>query len=641
MFPLKQLDRFMLKSFLPLFVMTFLICTFIVLMQFLWQHIDDLVGKGLSIDVLAELFFYAALSMVPLALPLAILLASLMTFGNLGESFELTAMKAGGISLFRVMKPLIWLMVFISIGAFFFQNNALPLAQARMWTLLRSMRQKSPELDIKEGEFNYQLPNVNIFVSEKNHETGMLYDVMIYDIRQGFERSRVILADSAALAMSDDKTHLYLTMHTGELFENLRDATGVNTAARNQLYRRESFRLKQFMLDFDANFTRMDESDMRSLYIGKNVSQLAHSIDSLHQRVDSLGTDIGNALLGDRILGLERYRETVAPDGSSVTEPKHIDAMARPVDIDSLFAAADLSARRRYFMSAQGAVQQKRMENLGRSLYMDDEAKIMRRHSIELQKKFTLSLACIVFFFIGAPLGAIIRKGGLGMPLVISVLLFIVYYIIDNTGMKLARDGKVAVWQGVWLSSSILLPLGFFVTYKAVNDSAVFNADAYKNMLRGLLNTDRRELQRKEVVIEEVDTARALEMTAALRQACLSFQADFGRPQSYCDYWIGGGYPSRRVQEVAAALELTVAYLSNSRSVRIINALNRLPLLHNFRILHPSAASAGSRFMFWCLPLGMPVWLLARRWQLRFRRKVALIKDETDKIENIITTEND
>ncbi len=640
MFPLKQLDRFMLKSFMPLFLMTFLICTFIVLMQFLWQHIDDLVGKGLSIDVLGELFFYAALSMVPLALPLAILLASLMTFGNLGESFELTAMKAGGVSLFRVMRPLIWLMVVIAIGAFFFQNNALPLAQARMWTLLRSMRQKSPELDIKEGEFNYQLPNVNLFVSEKNHETGMLYDVVIYDIRQGFERSRVIRADSASLAMSDDKMHLYLTMHSGEMFENLRDATGVNTMTRNQLYRRENFQRKQFMLDFDANFTRMDEGDMRSLYIGKNVSQLAHSIDSLHQRVDSIGTDIGNALLEDRVLGLQRYEEIVDPDGNSTVKAREPAVMTVPLNVDSLFASVDNTTRRRYFMSAQGAVQQKRMENLGRSLYMDDEAKIMRRHSIELQKKFTLSLACIVFFFIGAPLGAIIRKGGLGMPLVISVLLFIIYYIIDNTGMKMARDGKVAVWQGVWLSSAILLPLGFFVTYKAVNDSAVFNADAYKNFIRGLLNTDKREITRKEVVIEEVDRTRALEMNGVLLSECRSFMADYGSPQSYREYWLGGGYPSRRVQSLMAALELAVSYMANSRSLKVINALNNLPLLHNFRILHPDAGSLWSRAMYWCVPLGVPVWLLARRWQLRFRRKITVIADEVTKIDKLLNQDD-
>ncbi|MDE7388894.1 MAG: LptF/LptG family permease, partial [Muribaculaceae bacterium] len=605
---------------------------------FLWQHIDDLVGKGLSIDVLGELFFYAALSMVPLALPLAILLASLMTFGNLGESFELTAMKAGGISLFRVMRPLIWLMVVISIGAFFFQNNALPLAQARMWTLLRSMRQKSPELDIKEGEFNYQLPNVNIFVSEKNHDTGMLYDVTIYDMRQGFDRSRVIKADSASLAMSEDKMHLYLTMYSGLLSENLRDATGVNTSARNQLYRTEAFHRKQLMMEFNTNFNRMDEGDMRSLYIGKNVSQLSHSIDSLNQRVDSIGSDIGHALMQDRVLGINRYTEIVEPDGSSRMERSPESLSARTVDIDSIFTSPDFQARRRFFTIAQADVQQKRMENLGRSLYMDDESRIMRRHSIELLKKFTLSLACIVFFFIGAPLGAIIRKGGMGMPLVISVLLFIVYYIIDNTGVKMARDGKVAVWEGVWLSSAILLPLGFFVTWKAVNDSSVFNADAYKNFMRALLNKDTRSLSRKEVVIEEVETPRALEMTAELLGICRDFRATYTKPQGYGAYW-NGGFNETRIKQLTASLEITVSYLANSRSLKVIGLLNNLPLLHDFAILHPTTSRLWSRVWFWAIPAGVPMWLIGRRWQRRFLRKIDIIITETSKIETILNSD--
>ena len=213
----------MLKSFVPLFVMTFFICLFIVLMQFLWKYIHELVGKGLSIDVIAELFFYAALTMIPLALPLAILLASLMTFGNLGENFELTAMKASGISLIRVMKPLTVLMVIISIAAFFFQNDVLPVAQAKMYTLLYSIRQKSPELEIPEGVFYDQIPGYNLFVKSKNRDTGTLYDIMIYDISKGFDNAGVILADSGKLATSADNTHLVLTLWKGEQFENLRD----------------------------------------------------------------------------------------------------------------------------------------------------------------------------------------------------------------------------------------------------------------------------------------------------------------------------------------------------------------------------------------------------------------------------------
>ena len=223
MLGIKRLYLFMLKSFVPLFVMTFFICLFIVLMQFLWRYIDDLVGKGLGIDVIAELFFYAALTMIPMALPLAILLASLMTFGNLGEQFELTAMKASGISLLKVMRPLIILMVAVAVGAFFFQNYMLPVAQTKMWTLLFSMRQKSPELEIPEGVFYDQIPGYNLFVERKNRDTGTLYDLMIYDISRGFDNASIILADSGRMAMAEDKRHLFLKLWQGESFENIRE----------------------------------------------------------------------------------------------------------------------------------------------------------------------------------------------------------------------------------------------------------------------------------------------------------------------------------------------------------------------------------------------------------------------------------
>ena len=288
MFKIKRLYLYMLQSYVPLLLMTFFICLFIVLMQFLWRYIDDLVGKGLTIDVIGELFFYAALTMVPMALPLAILLASLMIFGNLGEKFELTAMKASGISLLKVMSPLIVLISFIAVGAFFFQNNVLPVAQTKMWTLLYSMRQKSPELEIPEGVFYSQIPGYNFYVESKNRETGTLYNMMIYDVSRGFDNARVILADSGHLKSADDKIHLFLQLHNGEQFENLRENQG-NTNQGNQPYRREQFELKEILLAFDANFNRMDESGMRNQYVGKNMSELQATIDSVGHRVDSIG----------------------------------------------------------------------------------------------------------------------------------------------------------------------------------------------------------------------------------------------------------------------------------------------------------------------------------------------------------------
>lgn len=614
MFEFKRLDRFILKTFLPLFAMTFLICTFLVLMQFLWMHLTDMVGKGLGMGLLLELFFYAALSMVPLALPLAVLLASLMTFGNLGESLELTAMKSGGVSLFRVMRPLIILMVFVSVGAFFFQNDVLPVAQSRMWTLLKSMRQKSPELDIAEGEFNGQLPNINIYVEKKNHDTGVLYDVMIYDLQQGFERSRVILCDSATLQTTPDKEHLKLTLYQGELFENLRDATGVNTTARNQLYRREEFHTKTLLIAFDANFERMDEGDMRSLYIGKNVSQLRHSIDSIHNRIDSIGAAYGKEIASNSFISLS---------------PEAIPESMRAVDAvtvmkmnpDSMRREELRSSRRRYIQNAKNEMERSKMEYLGRSLYMGDEQKVLARHGIELHKKFTLSLACLVFFFIGAPLGAIIRKGGLGTPLVISVFLFIFYYIIDNSGMKMARDGKLPVWEGMWLSSAVLLPLGIWVTYKAVKDSAMFNADAWKRALRILTGKNKRALAVKEVIIEDVEPAVAAEKLDELGSLAAEFLKKYPRPQGYVSYWRGGIDPAL-LRQLTASLEVTVSYLSNTRSRQLMERLNEVPILQDLMILHPRSQSLWTKVAMYLFPVGLIIWAIGLLFETRTIKSV-------------------
>ena len=255
----KRLHLFVLKSFLPLFMMTFFIVLFIVLMQFLWKYIDDLVGKGLSMEVIGELFFYAAVSMVPMALPLAILLASLMTFGNLGERFELTAMKAAGISLVRVMAPLIVLISGVAVGAFFFQNDVLPKAQVKMWTLLFSMRQKNPEVEIPEGIFYDQIPGINLYVSAKNKENGRLYDVKIYDVRHGGENVTILVSDSAEMSLTQDMQYIFLNMYKGNQYEKM----APNSTFQNDPFRRESFHSKQMFIPFDNNFTRLDELGMR------------------------------------------------------------------------------------------------------------------------------------------------------------------------------------------------------------------------------------------------------------------------------------------------------------------------------------------------------------------------------------------
>lgn len=571
---LKRLYRFMLRTFLPLFLMTFFICLFIVLMQFVWRFIDDLVGKGLETHVLAELFFYAALTMVPMALPLSILLASLMTFGNLGESFELTAMKASGVSLLKVMKPLIIFIGFVAVGAFFFQNDVLPVAQTKMYTLLYSVKQKSPELEIPEGVFYDQIPGYNFFVDHKNQETGTLYDLMIYDVSRGFDNARIILADSGHLKLADDKQHLFLQLHSGEQFENLRENTSGHHS-QNQPYRRESFRLKEILLKFDTNFNRMDESGMRNQYVGKNIEELQATIDSVGLRVDSIGATYARDIKERPWLRIPFYTDRYV-DGERVKMPQKPVQMAEPIDIDSLFYRQRPAMVGSYLAQAQLKAQRVKQDYEFKSFAMEADRETIRRHQIEMQKKFTLSFACLIFFFIGAPLGSIIRKGGLGTPLVISVFLFIFYYIIDNTGYKMARDGKIEVWAGIWLSSAVLLPLGIFFTTKAMNDSAVFNIDAYRNAWRRLRGTLRRELEVKEFTLNEVDPARAIELLTRLQVACRHLR------RAYRDmnpgkrlYYLVRKFPER--DKAQAVLNDTVDYLANSRRRNIIDAVNMYP----------------------------------------------------------------
>lgn len=478
MLRIKRLYLYILQTFVPVFFMTFAICLFIILMQFLWKYVEDLVGKGLDTHVLAELFLYAALTLVPMALPLAILLASLMSFGNLGERYELLAIKAAGISLLRAMRPLIILMILICIGAFFFQNDIIPKINVKFRTLMISVKQKSPELDIPEGSFYSGIDNYNIYVKTKDKETGTLRDVMIYDVSKGFDNMAVIVCDSAKMKMSSNKDYLQLNLYNGQQFANFKQSgLGDRATVRNDKfvpYSRENFKEKEVIIPFDANFNRMDEASMDGTQIAKNVSQLRASVDSLTIIVDSLNVNDRKVMLKYTYLS---YRNNYQIDTTKVQE----DNLDYSYSLDSVLNSLSPSEKVNVYSEAMSRAEANKNDFMFRSISKIDTQKKIRQHNVELQRKFTLSFACLIFFFIGAPLGAIIRKGGLGMPVVVSVILFIIYYIIDNLGYKMARDGVWDVWQGVWLSSFILFPLGVFITYKAINDSALFNADAYRN----------------------------------------------------------------------------------------------------------------------------------------------------------------
>lgn len=571
----------MLQRFLPLLTMTFFICLFIVLMQFLWKSIEDLVGKGLSVGVICELFFYAALSMVPTALPLAVLLASLMVFGNLGEKFELTAMKASGISLFRIMRPLIVFMAFLAVGAFFFQNDVLPIAKTKMWTLLFSVRQKSPEVEIPARSFYDQIPNMNLYTESKNPETGMLYGMILYDLSRGYDNTRVILADSGRFNFTEDKTRLFLHLYSGEMFENMRDNSMGASSSRYMPFRREHFDDKQIYFPFDANFNRIDEGGMRSQYIGQNVRQLMHSIDSIGREVDSVGTQYATEIRNAPYFGLTRTITRRQPDGTFENIERPQVALDQPIDIDSIITARGPSLQKSYLTQALAKAKRQKQEYMYRSLALSEQAKLMRRHDIEMQRKFTLSFACIIFFFIGAPLGAIIKKGGLGMPLVISVLLFIVYFLIDNAGYKMARDGKMPVWEGIWLSSFVLLPMGVFFTYKAVGDSAVFNMDAYRNFFRRLIGkTMARDLTLKEVRMTEVEPSVAADMLSHFLESAIATKQNMAALTP-----LKRLFATSHTALLRQELNNLVDYMSNSSDIYTINLLNQYPFKPTWRNL--------------------------------------------------------
>lgn len=600
---IKRLYLFILQTFLPLFAMTFFIVLFIVMMQFLWRYIDDLVGKGLEFKVIAELFFYAAVSMVPMALPLAILLASLMTFGNLGEKFELTAMKASGISLLKVMSPLIVLMCFVSVGAFFFQNNVLPKAQVKMWTLLFSMRQKSPELEIPEGVFYDQIPGYNLFVKDKDPQTGMLHNVMIYDVQNGGDNSTIIMADSARLAMAPDMSHLYLRLMKGEQFENLRQMSG---ADRNVPFRREEFFDKEVLIPFDANFNRLDEQGMRDQYVGKNVAELQETIDSVTVRLDSIGAGYAR----DMRRGSLPFPSAQLPSEGG---KKSVPAPLKALNVDSLLQVLPIEKSTELLRAAKNVARTRQIDLDMKTEVVAEEKKTIRRHGIEFYRRFTLSVACLVFFFIGAPLGAIIRKGGLGTPLVISILLFLFYYIIDNTGYKMARDGRWPVWAGMWLSSVVLAPLGIYVTWRAMNDSAVFDKDRYLSLIRKIFGTrSDRHVEYKEVVIDELSDERAAELILPLADEARRLSKEVERCRNYKSYW-GGEFPSDEYVAFVQQLEEAVSQLTNSRNQRLLAMLPEVPVLRRLAIYRFSRHRWVGIALGVIFPVGVPVWLLALR----------------------------
>ena len=625
-FRIKKLDIFIAKQFLLLFAGTFFICLFVLMMQFLWRYIDDLIGKGLSMQILAQFFYYMALMMVPQALPLAILLSSLITFGNLGESSELTAIKAAGISLMQSFRSLIVITMLIMCTSFYFQNNIGPHANIKLAQLILSMKQKSPELEIPEGVFYDGIPNSNIYVQKKNVKTGKLYGIMIYRMTDSYEDAAIILADSGMLQSTAEKKHLILSLWSGEWFENMRESDLGGSAAVP--YRRETFTNKKVILDFDANFSLMDAAALSNNAAGKSLSQIHYDIDSLNQCYDSIG----------RVF----WRDTrqVCFPSPTITKKDSLRqirmAQNGKVDIDKLFSKLKIEQQQQVMSAALSSVQRETSDLEFKSMLTQDNERILRNHKLEAQNKFDLALHCLIFFFIGAPLGAIIRKGGLGMPIIISVLVFIVYYILDNSAFRMSRQASWPIWIGHWLAPAALSPLAVFVTYKAINDSMVFNADGWRRFFEKFFGLRaKRNIQGQEVVIEPPhyteDNEILLRINTQLRG--YSGRHNLKSPPNIIKVFFKYE-EDHDIEQINEELEHVIQDLSNTRDNQVLHLINQYPILMVKAHTRPFSRRWMNVLSAIIVPAGIFIYLRMWRFRLRLLRDLKIIRYTNTNIVN-------
>ncbi len=469
---MKKIYKLVLVSYLGPFVLTFFISIFILLMQFLWKYVDDLVGKGLEWHVIIELLLYASASLVPLALPLAILLSSVMAFGNLGENHELEACKAVGVSLQKVMTPLIVFSVLVSLLAFYFANNVLPYANLKMGTLLYDVRQQKPAFALKEGFFYNGIEGYSLKVGKKDRDGKTLYDIMIYDHSLGMGNTKLITAKSGNMAKSDDDRFLVLTLHNGSSYEEI-----INTdrqrrpAGLSRPFLRTDFEEEVVRFDLSGfRFTRTDEDLFKDNYQMLNLSQLGAAEDTLAGKMNERIESFVNELKVNFLFKVDSHLYAEAPScefsGKGILYNFPVSDRAKIAEM----AAANCRSAKLYISNFLDDI--------------DSREKTIIRHQVEWHRKLTFSFACMVLFFIGVPLGAIIRKGGLGIPMIVSTVFFVIFYLISISGEKFAKEGIIPPIAGMWLASAVLLPLGIFFTVKATRDSSLFDITAYMNLLK-------------------------------------------------------------------------------------------------------------------------------------------------------------
>ena len=472
---MKTIHKLVLKAYLGPMILTFFIVMFVLMMNFVWRYIDELVGKGLSAGIIIELMTYAMANMLPLGLPLAVLLAAIMTMGNLGENYELLAMKSAGMSLVRITRPLLILVSLIAIASFFIGNNLVPYANKKMYSIIYDIRQQRQTLEFQDGLFFNGIDDMSIRVAHQDRETGLLHDVLIYDNRSANGNMNTIVADSGYIRLSDDKRYLLVTLYNGETYEQTRNSQWFNRSA----LRRHTFEVQKQSIPMEGFAMERSDNNISNSQT-KHIGQLQDDIDSLELRVTTATSSSYEPLLKEQIF-VRDHNVLPLPDSLRI-DKRGFRNMAAIDSIDRL----PLREKERIWSQARSQAKN------SRNMFSFDETTSkealnqLYRAKVEWHKKVSLPVSIIIFFLIGAPLGAIIRKGGLGLPVVVSVIFFVIYYIISLSGEKQVKEGNWEAIYGMWISSFILTPIAVYLTYKATNDSALLDTDWYAGRLKAL-----------------------------------------------------------------------------------------------------------------------------------------------------------
>ncbi|MBR5592454.1 MAG: LptF/LptG family permease [Bacteroidaceae bacterium] len=616
-FHIKKMDIFIIKAFLKNLMATFFICLFIFILQLLWRWIDDFIGKGLDVNIIAKFFVLGSMSLISKAFPLAILLAALMTFGNFGEKFELLAMKAAGIPLIRTILPLIICCTLFGGVSFYFQNYVTPLAQMNLLKMMYSIKQTSPESDIVEKIFYSKLDGYSIYVNSKNKETGVLYDVTIYDMSSGFEKTNILVSDSAVIKNTIDDKYMVLSMFSGEQFSNLEEQ---NINKKNTPYRRESFTRKDVVIETDGGFEIKDAEFVKNRADSKNMKKLATDIDSLKLSNDSIG------LSNFRALKRSNYKDNLTFNKTDSTAM--VKESVYSMDVDSIYNSATKKSKLMWKRDALRSITSLKNTYDINNRILHQLDKDLNKHQIFWWEKITLSLACVIFLLIGAPLGSIVRRGGLGYPIIISVATFILYYIFETSGSKMASEGVWKIWFGSWLSTMILAPLGLFFTYQANKDSGILKNDAIKNFFKKLFTIpDKRHITVKEVIIDTPDyekchtnlkeiysIARLYKMNNKLKKLPSIKKVFFNREDDV-------------LRDLDEKLENCIEELSNCRNSRVIARLNDIPILEVNQLLAPFKKRWMNTVMLLIPPINVIVYIRSIRFRIKLL--IDLTKVET------------